>query len=256
MASIGSRIILLFLACCYLASAKTIPIKAVGLAFDPELVSAAVGDILEFHFFPINHSVVMGDFNSPCVPVKTGGFFSGFLYVASGESPDIFRVTVNNTDPMVYYCSQNLHQHCTNGMVGVVNTDNATLQMYKAGARGIETAVSPAQVFGGDLIASGQLETLSTTATMTGTLISTATATATATTTIATGSEMTTADCASMSHTPQASQVPQVSSQVPQVPQGGGNVTTVPTSDASIDAMGISAAVAGVLALGLAWLMA
>ncbi|KAK3358548.1 hypothetical protein B0T24DRAFT_489805, partial [Lasiosphaeria ovina] len=129
------------------------------LAFDPELVSAAVGDILEFHFFPINHSVVMGDFNSPCVPVKTGGFFSGFLYVASGESPDIFRVTVNNTDPMVYYCSQNLHQHCTNGMVGVVNTDNATLQMYKAGARGIETAVSPAQVFGGDLIASGQLET-------------------------------------------------------------------------------------------------
>lgn len=71
-------------------SAETIRID-VGqnnaLAFTPDSVKAAKGDILEFHFHAINHSVVMGDFATPCAPAKTGGFFSGFMPVSgSGEA--------------------------------------------------------------------------------------------------------------------------------------------------------------------------
>lgn len=69
------------------ANAETIRIDAGkdGLAFTPDSVTAKVGDILEFHFHPINHSVVMGDFNNACQPAQANGFFSGFMPVSSGE---------------------------------------------------------------------------------------------------------------------------------------------------------------------------
>lgn len=69
-----------------LATAKTIAIKAENLYFEPSNITAAVGDILEFHFGPNNHSVVMGDQAKPCQPAATGGFYSGFLPASSGEN--------------------------------------------------------------------------------------------------------------------------------------------------------------------------
>jgi hypothetical protein len=67
----------------------------------------------------------------------------------------VFRVTVNNTNPMVFYCSQDYlqYKHCQSGMVGVVNSDNATLTKYKTAARNITKAMTPAKVFGGDVAA-------------------------------------------------------------------------------------------------------
>jgi plastocyanin len=53
--------------------------------FKPNSVTAKVGDILEFHFMPANHSVAMGTFDDPCSPTANG-FFSGYVPVASGES--------------------------------------------------------------------------------------------------------------------------------------------------------------------------
>ncbi len=71
------------------ASAKTIPVDvgpSGALSFSPSTITgAAAGDVLEFHFHPINHSVVMSDFDTPCVPAKSGGFYSGFMPVSSGE---------------------------------------------------------------------------------------------------------------------------------------------------------------------------
>jgi hypothetical protein len=53
----------------------------------PNELTAAVGDVLEFHFtgpglgvLGGNHSVAMGDFNSPCMPASSG-FFSGYMGV-------------------------------------------------------------------------------------------------------------------------------------------------------------------------------
>lgn len=68
------------------ATAETIVIEAGNLYFQPQVLEAKVGDILEFHFLPNNHSVVMGDLLDPCQPVTLGGFYSGFLPVSNGEN--------------------------------------------------------------------------------------------------------------------------------------------------------------------------
>ncbi|KAK4996065.1 hypothetical protein LTR28_000314, partial [Elasticomyces elasticus] len=49
----------------------------------PDVVQAKVGDIIQFQFFPQNHSVARAEYLSPCIPYEdTGvdkvGFFSGF----------------------------------------------------------------------------------------------------------------------------------------------------------------------------------
>lgn len=69
-----------------LLRAETIVIEAGNLYFKPMNVNASVGDVLEFHFLPNNHSVVMGDINDPCKPAASGGFYSGFLPVEDGEA--------------------------------------------------------------------------------------------------------------------------------------------------------------------------
>lgn len=56
--------------------------------FQPEAIEhAEVGDIIEFRFYPQNHSVVRAEFEHPCVPFETinrgsKGLFSGFFPVA------------------------------------------------------------------------------------------------------------------------------------------------------------------------------
>lgn len=93
-----------------------------------------------------NHSVVQGDFNSPCRP-SNPAIYSGFIPSHSGPavSPNTrdpaetttkaaktnfpipsapkqntsFVLTINDTKPIWYYCSQ--AKHCQAGMVGVIN---------------------------------------------------------------------------------------------------------------------------------------
>jgi plastocyanin len=60
------------------------------LVFEPDTVMASVGDIINFHFYPINHSVAQSTFEKPCQPLSGGvgqtAIFSGFIPVMSGES--------------------------------------------------------------------------------------------------------------------------------------------------------------------------
>ena len=65
-----------------LALAKNISISVGqgGLVFNPEVVTADTGDLLQFHFYPKNHSVAQSSFSSPCKP-STAGVFSGFMPV-------------------------------------------------------------------------------------------------------------------------------------------------------------------------------
>lgn len=70
------------------ASAKTIRIDVGkdGLAFSPDSVTAANGDMLEYHFYK-QHSVAMGDFANGCRPAAQGGFFSGVMRTSgNGEN--------------------------------------------------------------------------------------------------------------------------------------------------------------------------
>ncbi|PGH03433.1 hypothetical protein AJ80_08681 [Polytolypa hystricis UAMH7299] len=124
-----------------------------GFVFTPDTVTAAVGDKIQFVFHPMNHSVVRSTFDDPCVPTTEGTIFSGFVPVDSGTSPNVFIVTVNDTNPAWLYCSQNRDSHCQNGMVMVINpltTGPNTLAAYKEAATKTSESISPPEIVGGE----------------------------------------------------------------------------------------------------------
>ncbi|KAJ4310358.1 hypothetical protein N0V84_011006 [Fusarium piperis] len=137
-----------------LASAETIKVTATSdNKFEPDEIKAEKGDIIEFHFEPKNHSVVAGDYRYPCSPLDIGtGFFSGFVPTEDGTADQVFRVTVNDTEPLPFYSSQG--KECPSGMVGIINpSDNKTLDEYKKEAAKLSSGVSPGRaVFGGKLV--------------------------------------------------------------------------------------------------------
>lgn len=53
--------------------------KADPHQYSPHNVSAAVGDIIVFEFYPRNHSVVKADYLAPCVPASGEIFYSGIF---------------------------------------------------------------------------------------------------------------------------------------------------------------------------------
>lgn len=115
-----------------------------SLIYSPNDITAAVGDIVVFHFNPKvgvrsltstpiaktrtfkilthtqNHSVVQSSFGQPCVPLATGGFFSGFV-PTTVPSTTTFTVTVADLKPIWFYCAQTVGSHCQKGMVGAIN---------------------------------------------------------------------------------------------------------------------------------------
>jgi plastocyanin len=109
---------------------KTFDVQVGGpngtLEFSPPALSAAVGDMVVFHFNPKNHSVFQSSFADPC-GLKEGGFASPFNPVAANSSVDTrptFTVTVNDTQPVWVYCAQAADtpaSHCGQGMVFAIN---------------------------------------------------------------------------------------------------------------------------------------
>ncbi len=65
------------------AKTHTVDVGNADHKFKPDIIQAEIGDIVEFRFFPPNHSVVRAEYLYPCIPYEmTGrnkdGFFSGF----------------------------------------------------------------------------------------------------------------------------------------------------------------------------------
>ncbi|KAL0948374.1 hypothetical protein HGRIS_010956 [Hohenbuehelia grisea] len=89
------------------------------LAYNPQFVHAAVGDVINFVFHPKNHTVTQSSFDTPCVPLH-GGQNSGFMPVAAETTalPN-FQFSVTSPDPTWFYCQQT--NHCGRGMVFAVN---------------------------------------------------------------------------------------------------------------------------------------
>jgi hypothetical protein len=96
----------------------------------PNELTAAVGDVLEFHFtgpglgvLGGNHSVAMGDFNSPCMPAREG-FFSGYMGVNATSkeavSDHVHRESVRvsaDCCPIGSSLSSRRHQHRPDGLL-------------------------------------------------------------------------------------------------------------------------------------------
>ncbi|KAI9823397.1 MAG: hypothetical protein M1826_007753 [Phylliscum demangeonii] len=151
------------------------------LVFSPANLTAAVGDMIQFQFYPRNHSVVQSTFDQPCQPrglnqPSMPGFFSGFMPVSNTSTTmPVWTIAINDTKPIWFYCSQG--KHCQAGMVGVINAPAAnasrTLETYRLLAAQAAANLSPGEVEGG--------------AASTSTIGSSDTASATATSTMATG---------------------------------------------------------------------
>lgn len=98
----------------------TVAVGNGALAYSPNNITAAKGETVEFHFYAPLHSVAQGDFATPCTPSANGtGFFSGDISTSSGQNVDVFTVTINDTNPIWFYCV--IPTHCQAGMVGVIN---------------------------------------------------------------------------------------------------------------------------------------
>ncbi|KAL8736907.1 MAG: hypothetical protein Q9181_002203 [Wetmoreana brouardii] len=127
--------------------------KKEDLTFEPNNLRASPGDMVQFHFYPKNHSVVQSTFDQPCQPIKnnnpsSNGFFSGFMPVKAGAAMmPSYTIMINDTKPIWYYCSQG--DHCQDGMVGVINPPAAnqsrTIEAYGALAKKATENLSPGQ---------------------------------------------------------------------------------------------------------------
>jgi hypothetical protein len=108
----------------------TIQVGLLDHKMRPETTEAAVGDFIEFDFYPLNHSVVRAEYGFPCIPYEmTGsdktGFFSGFNMVDKVlDKPPKYTIRVNDTEPIFFYCSA--PGSCiTYGMVGGINLNSS-----------------------------------------------------------------------------------------------------------------------------------
>ncbi|KAI9820552.1 MAG: hypothetical protein M1832_003743 [Thelocarpon impressellum] len=125
--------------------------KDAKLFYEPAEVKANVGDMVQYQFYPKNHSVVQSSFDAPCVPLSKStpgsqGFYSGFMPVsANASTTPTYTIQVKDTKPIWFYCSQ--AKHCQGGMVGVINPPAAnqsrTLESFKALAAKAPENLSP-----------------------------------------------------------------------------------------------------------------
>ncbi|KAI9675190.1 MAG: hypothetical protein M1829_003550 [Trizodia sp. TS-e1964] len=183
------------------AADQTVTVGQNGLKFNPESITAAVGEKITFQFYPNNHSVVAAAFDSPCTP-RTGAnaLFSGFSFAtASGQSPSTFVYTVASTNATWLYCSQG--RHCQSGMVAVINpptSGNRTLAAFRSAA-----ALAPNNVSPSVGVTGGSINGTSTTGTTNGT--STSTTGSTSSTSTAGGSSTSTSSSAGSTGTSSSS---------------------------------------------------
>jgi len=95
------------------------------LDYNPEAISADVGDTVTFVFYPKNHTVTQSSLAAPCTPLE-GGISSGFMPVPANQTDNFptFTITVNDTKPIWIHCEQGANtaaSHCGKGMVYAIN---------------------------------------------------------------------------------------------------------------------------------------
>ncbi|KFY65133.1 hypothetical protein V496_02799 [Pseudogymnoascus sp. VKM F-4515 (FW-2607)] len=145
----------------------TVAVGAAGLVFTPNTILANVKDVVEFRFYPQNHSVARAEYRHSCIPYEyTGvnkvGFWSDFqpvnvvlqdvrlpklmvLVCTNSLQPPQFSIVVNDTEPIFFYCSS--PGACTQeGMVGVINPNSTqTLDVQLAYAENSTLMFSPGE---------------------------------------------------------------------------------------------------------------
>lgn len=114
-----------------------------SLMYFPENIKAEVGSVVQFQFYPKNHTITESSFAAPCKPIAANltsamrpGQKSGFVPVTPDtQFRPVYNLIVNDTKPIWIFCGQ--QPHCQKGMAMVINENTAsgnTLEKYKAAA--------------------------------------------------------------------------------------------------------------------------
>jgi len=91
------------------------------LKFAPRKLDAKVGDILQFQFLAVNHTLTQSSLQNPCS--SNGNFDTKFLHAnPTNKTNNILTYLVQNSDPQYFYCAQTIpYSHCNAGMVFALN---------------------------------------------------------------------------------------------------------------------------------------
>ncbi|KAK0120294.1 hypothetical protein ONS95_011700 [Cadophora gregata] len=141
--------------------AATIDVKVGdgGLTFEPNSITAEIGDTVRFQFYSGagSHSVALSAFDTPCQPADNG-FFSGII-TGNQQGDHTFTIDITSTSPQWYYCS--VGSHCQSGMVGVINppaaspsNDGQDITAFASAAQNVLRQTPPSSVQGG-IVAAG-----------------------------------------------------------------------------------------------------
>ncbi|KAI9777780.1 MAG: hypothetical protein M1839_008575 [Geoglossum umbratile] len=93
------------------------------LVFKPNQLNATIGDIIQFDFWALNHTLTQSSFQNPCI--DSGKFNTGFNQFnpqnISGKFLVHFEIVTES--PQWFYCAQTVQiSHCQAGMVFGLNT--------------------------------------------------------------------------------------------------------------------------------------
>ncbi|KAJ7243790.1 hypothetical protein C8J57DRAFT_1525538 [Mycena rebaudengoi] len=111
-----------------------------ALVFNPNQVTAAIGDTVTFTVVNGNHSTTTTVFSGAVCPPPPGGvgpngWDSGFMSDLDGSMPH-FTYTVVDTKPHFAACMRNAGAHCRAGMTFALNPTAAqTYAQFNANAR-------------------------------------------------------------------------------------------------------------------------
>ncbi|KAH4035938.1 hypothetical protein HBI56_064230 [Parastagonospora nodorum] len=130
---------------------QIIPVVVGGqqLTFIPNIVTAAIGDVLQFQFSNGNHTITESTPDAACRP-KEGGVHSGHIPFEDGQTDvGTFNVVVSSTEPMFLYCATG--PHCQLGQVMVVNANARQLVDYAKASQATAESVDGADPVGGSV---------------------------------------------------------------------------------------------------------
>lgn len=119
-----------------------------GLVFDPQVITAATGDFVNFEFRGGNHTVTQSSFANPCTQqlntvTQLPGFSSPFMpYNAASGQIGVFTLQITQTDsPIWFFCGR--PPHCKGGMYGAINPPTTGERTFAAFAASVPNANEP-----------------------------------------------------------------------------------------------------------------
>jgi len=89
---VSSSVATLALAATVKAASHNVAVGQHGLAYTPNTTYANVGDTVIFSYYPMDHNVVQGPFDTPCLDGNGTGIYSGFIPSTEGVAVRIASI--------------------------------------------------------------------------------------------------------------------------------------------------------------------